>query len=167
MIFKQLLKLLTQKDNSVTLKKLQHLKNKNRKEGARLNEISRNNTSGIELEKAGKTDEAIQNYEDNVSNRVVATHSYDRLMIIYRKRKQYRDEMRIIKTAIEVFTDENCLRYQRAMEKASTSELKHRIEAGHLKCEKVHGLDRWIIYNPYPVNKYKQRLQRATKLEAK
>jgi len=167
MIFKQLLKLLSQKDNSVSSQKLQHLKNKNKKEGARLNEISRNNTSGIELEKAGKIEEAVQKYENNVSNRVIATHSYDRLMIIYRKRKQYHDEIRIIKTAIEVFSDENQLRYQRAMEKAPTNELKNEIEAGHLKCEKVQGLDKLIPFNPYPVNKYKERLQKATILGTK
>ncbi|MHA6279026.1 hypothetical protein ACXYMT_02505 [Salinimicrobium sp. CAU 1759] len=163
MIFKQLVKLFAQKDSSVPVQKLQQLKNKNRQEGARLNEISENNISGIELEKVGEIDEAIQKYENNISNRVVASHSYDRLMIIYRKRKQYQDEIRVIKAAIGVFSDENHSRYQRAIKRASTGELKKLIEAGHQRGEKVQGLDGTVIYNPYPVQTYKQRLVKRSK----
>ena len=57
------------------------------------------NNEGIELEKKGKEEEAIKVYERNISLRMPATHSYDRLLVIYRKRKDYDNELRVAKLA--------------------------------------------------------------------
>lgn len=48
-----------------------------------------NNLTGRELEKSGKIDEAIELYERNVSNKFEGNYPYDRLAIIYRKRRDY------------------------------------------------------------------------------
>ena len=64
------------------------------------------NNEGIELEKDGKEDEAIIVYEKNVSRRCAATHSYDRLLVIYRKRKDVDNELRIAKLASAIFPKE-------------------------------------------------------------
>jgi hypothetical protein len=64
------------------------------------------NNEGIELEKNGKEDEAIIVYEKNVSRRCTATHSYDRLLVIYRKRKDVDNELRIAKLASAIFPKE-------------------------------------------------------------
>lgn len=64
------------------------------------------NNEGIELEKNGKEDEAIIVYEKNVSRRCTATHSYDRLLVIYRKRKDIDNELRIAKLASAIFPKE-------------------------------------------------------------
>ncbi|MFK2438092.1 hypothetical protein ACIXRX_21280 [Bacteroides fragilis] len=65
------------------------------------------NNKGIELEKRGEIQEAIKIYEQNISYEDCdATHSYDRLMILYRKQKDYVNELRIIKKAISTFPKE-------------------------------------------------------------
>lgn len=62
------------------------------------------NDKGIELEKRGEIQEAIKIYEQNISYEDCnATHSYDRLMILYRKQKDYINEIRIVKKAILKF----------------------------------------------------------------
>ena len=61
------------------------------------------NLKGKELEKAGKTDDAINLYEQNVRERAIGTHSYDRLAIIYRKRKRFAEEIRVLEVAISVY----------------------------------------------------------------
>lgn len=63
-----------------------------------------NNLKGIKCEKAGKIDDAIALYEYNVQHRFEGNHPYDRLAIIYRKRKEYDKEIKVLETAIDVFT---------------------------------------------------------------
>lgn len=62
------------------------------------------NNKGIELEKQGKIDAAIAIYEQNISGDCYpASHSFDRLRILYRKRKDYDNMVRVIKREGEVF----------------------------------------------------------------
>ena len=61
------------------------------------------NLKGVELEKKGRTDKAIELYEQNVSENFDGNHPYDRLAIIYRKRNQMDDEIRVLEKAIWVF----------------------------------------------------------------
>lgn len=61
------------------------------------------NLMGIKLEKEGKVDEAIELYEQNVRENFEGNHPYDRLSIIYRKRNQIDEEIRVLEKAIWVF----------------------------------------------------------------
>lgn len=75
------------------------------------------NNKGIQLEKNGKIDEAIQVYETNIDGDCYhATHSFDRLMVLYRKRKDYVNEIRVIKKAIKIF---KMPKYEERLKKAS------------------------------------------------
>ena len=68
-----------------------------------LNKCAELNEKGIELEKSGNIPAAIAIYEENISgNCYPATHSFDRLIILYRKAKNYENEIRVIKKAINV-----------------------------------------------------------------
>lgn len=60
-----------------------------------LRETARRNNEGIAFEKSGRIDKAIKVYEENIWHGHHARHSYNRLMIIYRKQKRYYDELRI------------------------------------------------------------------------
>lgn len=62
------------------------------------------NLKALELEKQGDVDTAITLYEKNVSHRFDGNCPYDRLAIIYRKKKDYDNEIRVLETAIDVFT---------------------------------------------------------------
>jgi tetratricopeptide (TPR) repeat protein len=61
------------------------------------------NLKGIELEKEGYVDNAIELYELNVKARFDGNGPYDRLATIYRKRKQYDEEIRVLEQAVNVF----------------------------------------------------------------
>jgi tetratricopeptide (TPR) repeat protein len=58
---------------------------------------------GIEAEKACQIDEAIEAYEKCIELQFDGNRPYDRLAIIYRKRGQYDDEIRVLEKAIWVF----------------------------------------------------------------
>jgi len=61
------------------------------------------NLRGQELEKAEAIDEAIALYEANVADACGGNHPYDRLAILYRKRGQIDQEIRVLERAIWVF----------------------------------------------------------------
>jgi tetratricopeptide (TPR) repeat protein len=65
------------------------------------------NLMGIELEKAGRIDEAISLYEQNVKERFDGSHPYTRLDILYHRRKQYDKEIRVLKKVVRMFKGRN------------------------------------------------------------
>lgn len=66
------------------------------------------NNKGIEYEKVGNIDMAIKIYESNILEGCYpACHSFDRLMILYHKSKDYDNEIRVINRTLEVI----CKRY--------------------------------------------------------
>lgn len=76
-----------------------------RAKNAKLNRCSDLNTKGIELERSGDISGAVKVYEENISGDCYpATHSFDRLCVIYRRAKDYRNEIRVLEKACMVFT---------------------------------------------------------------
>jgi tetratricopeptide (TPR) repeat protein len=61
------------------------------------------NNKGIALEKEGKIKAAIKIYEKNIETRYPAHHSYKRLMVLYRKNRDFENEIRVIDIALDVF----------------------------------------------------------------
>lgn len=75
----------------------------NRQFSERVNKVAELNNLGKEYESKGLVNLAIKAYEANVADGYTATHSFDRLMVIYRKAKDYKNEERIIRRGIVVF----------------------------------------------------------------
>lgn len=67
-----------------------------------LSQICDLNNKGIQLEKEGRIDEAISIYEQAIQIDYPTSHPYDRLMVIYRRHKDFANEIRIIKAAISM-----------------------------------------------------------------
>lgn len=77
------------------------------------------NNKGSEFEKEGKLRVAIHCYEQNIQPGCYpATHSFERLMIIYRKQNDYENEKRVILRAIEVFPKE--IKFQERLKKVES-----------------------------------------------
>ena len=73
------------------------------------------NNKGIKLEKDGEIDAAISVYEQNIEGDCYpAQHSFDRLLVLYRKAKNYADEKRVCIKAIKVCKDD---KYNKRLEK--------------------------------------------------
>jgi len=90
------------------------------------------NMRGGALEEKGSIDEAIELYEQNVSENFVGNHPYDRLAIIYRKRKQIDEEIRVLKKAIWVF--ENVVHQARGDRLQKLDKFKKRLQ----KAQKIN-----------------------------
>lgn len=150
-------------------KRLSERKAKDKK----LSTCAKLNNLGKEYEADGKLSLAIKTYEKNITGDCYpATYSFDRLMVLYRKRKDYVNEIRVISKAIKVFTTENERRAQKAIKEYPDKEKQ--IRAALETCTNVKGALRSTLtgavlycFCPYPVNKYKQRLEKARALQAK
>lgn len=79
------------------------------------NKVIELNNKGISLEKSGLVDEAIDVYEENIKHSYPARHSYDRLLVLYRKKNDKGNELRVLRKAIAVFPEED--RYLKRLNK--------------------------------------------------
>lgn len=137
-----------------------------------LAECAKLNNLGIQYEKEGNIDAAIGVYEENLLLNYPATHSYERLMILYRKRGEYLKEVAVIEKAIELFADENKRRAEVAIRKypSMATEIKDAIEACRAVCDNnninQYG-NPYVIFNPYDICRYKSRLAKAKRLADK
>ena len=120
---------------------------------------------GMNLEKEGMVDEAMSVYEKAIVSRVAATVPYDRLMILYRKKKDYGNEIRVIQTAIEVFMAENERRAGRAIDEDG-SLYKMVMQALETNENIQYGDGKWAFVQ-YDVMDYITRLEKAKSLLAK
>ena len=72
--------------------------------GKSLKDCVERNNKGIAYEKAGNIDAAVRLYEENIKPGCYpAMHSFDRLLVIYRRNKDYKNEIRVCKRAVAVF----------------------------------------------------------------
>lgn len=126
----------------------------------RLSNCATLNNDGVELEKSGQIDDAIEVYENNIKGECYpATHSFDRLMVLYRKKKDFLNELRVIEKAIQVFQKENEYRAKNAILECPSKE-EEVLNALPL-CKKVKSNDGFhYLFVPYDVNKYKHRLEK-------
>lgn len=67
-----------------------------------LSQICALNNQGAQFEKENRIDEAVAIYEKAIQIDYPASYPYDRLMVIYRRRKDYANEARVIKAAISM-----------------------------------------------------------------
>lgn len=103
---------------------VENIKNRymnNKEKEALLFRTAELNNKGLELEMQGDIDGAISIYEENIKGGSKSTHSYDRLMILYRKAKEYDHEIRVINKALDVFSDDSVLveQYQYRLKRAN------------------------------------------------
>lgn len=74
------------------------------------------NDRGREYEQSGNISAAINEYENNVGlDKYPAPFAYDRLMVLYRRLKDYCNEIRILNIAIQVFPKD--IKYKQRLEK--------------------------------------------------
>lgn len=146
-----------EKSRFETLKQKQEKEFKEIAQQEVLNENSRLIKLGIDLEKEGMINEAIAVYEKAIIPQLPATHPYDRLMILYRKKKDYDNEIRIVKIAISVFMKENERRAGRAIEDDSSMQA---LETN----ENIRYEDGKWAFVQYDVMEYITRLEKAKRL---
>ena len=117
---------------------------------------------GIDLEKEGMIDEAINVYEKSIISRLPVKHPYERLAILYRKRKDYENEIRVIKIAIEVFMKENERRANMVIDEDNSmyNQVMQALETN----ESIKYEDGKFAFVQYDVMNYITRLEKAQTL---
>lgn len=74
----------------------------------RMDRCAELNNKGMELEKNGKIEDAITTYEENIKPKCYPSiYPFERLMVLYRRKKDYKNEIRVINRAIKVFNNDN------------------------------------------------------------
>lgn len=114
-----------------------------------------------ELEKAGNIDLAINTYQDVVAigyNGVGygINKPYDRLIILYRKKKDIENEIKAIEQVIMALLEENNKCAYKAIEQHPDK--KEEILSALPNCSRVMGNDGFYCFIPYDIVKYRNRL---------
>jgi tetratricopeptide (TPR) repeat protein len=65
--------------------------------------VEERNNEARQAEQAGNLPKAIKLYEQNIKEDYADEYAFERLMIIYRKQKEYKDELRVINRGIDLF----------------------------------------------------------------
>ena len=102
-----------------------------------------------QLEKDGQLAEAARLYEDAIKSKPLDEHPYNRLMIIYRKLKQQKDELRIIKLGIAVFEAQ----YNKTSKNKKLTELSNKLMKSAGLVDKKGN----VTFHPEPINKWMKR----------
>lgn len=107
-----------------------------------------------ESESQGKLEDAAVRYEQLVKENSSDQLVFDRLMIIYRKLKLYKDELRIINKAIKVFEDlhKKPARRNREKQQKLTTLSDAFMKSAGLKDKKGN-----LVYIPEPLSRWMKR----------
>ena len=76
------------------------------KNSAILRRIQERDRAAWQAEQDGDLDTAIELYEQNIKENYPGEYAFERLMILYRKQKDYEEELRVINHGINVFAQE-------------------------------------------------------------
>lgn len=131
---------------------------------ALLSRTANRNNEGKWHEENGNIDKAISLYEENVIEGYPATLSFERLYVLYRKRRQYQDELRVLDVAIQIFSKENEEGFKRITEKPENAPYKDALQIALETCTPVKNDEGWYIFCPYPVIQYIERREKVLKL---
>lgn len=157
-------------------RKFEEVQARNREWQEQFSTIMHHQGKGIELEKEKDIDGAISEYKQAIACGESATlispnnylHSMERLMVLYRKIKDYNSEIAIIEEAIQIATEENLCRAEQAI--SENPERKEAILEAVETCERLYdvenGFKKFYFY-PHDVTKYKKRLEKAITLQSK
>lgn len=114
-------------------------------------------------EKNGDTDLAIEAYQEVISigysgAGYAINKPYDRLMILYRKKKEVDNEINIIRQTIVALSAQNKISADRSIKEHPEKE--NEILTALPLCTRVMGDNGFYIYIPYDVPKYQVRLEK-------
>ncbi|MDQ6756700.1 MAG: hypothetical protein M3004_07170 [Bacteroidota bacterium] len=112
--------------------------------------IKQNIVDGIDAEKKEDISIAIKDYEEALQKNPLAEKAYDRLMIIYRKNKDYKRELRIVNAGIKAFAE---LYKSKKSGSKKIAEISKKLNRSFGFTDKKGN----AIYDPEPIARWKKR----------
>jgi tetratricopeptide (TPR) repeat protein len=116
--------------------------------------IDERNNIASEAEEAGDVNKAIRFYEQNIREDHADKFAFERLMIIYRKQKEYKDELRVIKRGIEVFQQSFKERVKHSLARRVSDKKLEQLSNAILK---ISGQKKEELHFPDPIDKWLKR----------
>ncbi len=116
--------------------------------------IEERNDAARLAEQDGNPDKAIKLYEQNIKEDYADEFAFERLIIIYRKQAEYKNELRVIKRGIELF--------EQSMKEHLKHSLSRHIDGKKLEqlsnaIMKKSGLKKAELHFPDPIDKWIKR----------
>jgi hypothetical protein len=116
--------------------------------------VEERNQAAREAEKDDDLNKAIRFYEQNIREDHADKFAFERLMIIYRKHKEYQNELRVIKRGIEVFQKKFKERVKHSLGRRVSDK---KIEQLSNAIIKISGQKKEALHFPDPVDKWLKR----------
>ena len=119
--------------------------------------IRQRNSDGRAAEENGDLEGAAKLYEENIKSDHADPYAYERLMIIYRKLKKYKDELRVIDRGIKIFSDRQAKQVKEFL--SARKNKKQVLELSNVFMAKSGLANKKgdSTYQPGPINKWKKR----------
>jgi hypothetical protein len=119
--------------------------------------VQQRNNEAREAELNDELDKAIALYEKNVQEPVADPFAFDRLMVIYRKQKAYKEELRVIKKGIELFAEQTRQQLKENISGKKNASQLVKLSNAFMKGAGLVDKKGNDTYLPEPVNKWTNR----------
>jgi len=116
--------------------------------------IEERNKIAKEAEEDGDINKAARFYEQNIKEDYADKFAFERLMIIYRKEKEYKNELRVIKRGIEVFQQMFKDRVKHTLARRVSDRKLEQLSNAIIK---VSGQKKEALHFPDPIDKWLKR----------
>jgi hypothetical protein len=116
--------------------------------------VEERNRAASEAEENDDINKAIRFYEQNIREDYADKFAFERLMIIYRKHKEYENELRVIQRGIEVFQKKFKERVKHSLARRVSDK---KIEQLSNAIIKISGQKKEALHFPDPVDKWLKR----------
>jgi len=116
--------------------------------------IDERNQIANDAEEDGDINKAIRFYEQNIKEEYADKLAFERLMIIYRKQKEYKEELRVIKRGIEVFQKNMRERVKHSLARRVSDKKLEQLSSAILK---ITGQKKEELHFPDPIDKWLKR----------
>jgi tetratricopeptide (TPR) repeat protein len=112
---------------------------------------------GASAEAEGNTERAVEMYESSIKKGIADPFPFDRLLVIYRKQKKFKDELRVILRGIEVFNKQLEEHQRTLMHKTKSSTTLKRLSSAFSKSSGLSDKKGKSKYLPGPLAKWFKR----------
>jgi hypothetical protein len=112
---------------------------------------------GAAAEADGDTKRAVELYENSIKKGIADPFPFDRLLVIYRKQKRYKEELRVILRGIEVFNEQLEEHQKQLLKRTKNANVLKRLSKAFGKSSGLADKKGNLQYLPGPLSKWLRR----------
>lgn len=112
---------------------------------------------GAAAEAEGNTERAVELYESSIKKGIADPFPFDRLLVIYRKQRKLKEELRVILRGIEVFNKQLEEHQSHLLRKTKSSNMLKRLSTAFGKSSGLADKKGKSKYLPGPLSKWLRR----------